>query len=939
MFHVADSPRTAGRPLRRAIPLRRFLLALGLLGLGLLQAQGHVGGLGLLAQALPGAPRNLTLQTTVSHGGWPTAGANVQRTSNSDADVSNVRGIAWYRPIEAFISGTTQLITAEGRVYVATARGLVVLDAENGNLVCRFDTELPVSTPSVESGVVYVPGFDRTLYALNSSTCGVNWAFTGAGAGFSANPLVAGGRVYVGNRDGRFYAINASNGVQEWTFDTGGPIMQSAAYDGGVLYFASMDMYGYALRASDGSLQWRTPEKLPGEYYTTWWPVVHGNYVVWSAASAYKFDYSPGSRDAGTHGVDFNGFFGVPTGTVNAGTVINSSDGSHGWPAGSAVMSTVAGPNQYTLQGWADQFPARRMYAIVDRQNGVEPFRLPMLESGQNNQGQVHPPASDGTALYFDGPLQRAASNIPRSQVMAWKPDTPWLRLIGGITFAADEPLIVSMSSGRVLANLCCDREARSLAPSSLTYWRYGEMLNSLLPSQGDAGAYDSAWAFYDGEEVFQRLRGYYKGASGSRNGVYHNHGMQNPLVPIVFTNAASQRIERLFTHRSNAVIAMGPTATKTFQPMVAINSNPPNRGRTLSASQLRARLEREIQRMVDLHTARGDAGFLLPAYISDGVRISDTIAFPEPNTYFRVPADTLYSVSIAYPHLSSGLQSQVRSYLAAYWQRYFGSQMVRGIGWNAGTQREAMVFPPEVAARMAQIGDVTGGAMPQRVFYAAWRYAQIVPTQAAAIYSAVRPLLSYPPQGLDIVRGPASYNEYIAGYQGFLNLYDMAGTNPDPTLRANVAAQLASLIQTRMTNFAKDHPWQGDVDNPAGLEGNNYNRRYNCARNFLYMTPALGQVMRSSAQASTAITALNEYEYVCPAWFVARDSNTFQEGSAHPIFDSHALFLAKAYVAAQSQPELSKWLDVPWMLGDLYYIQNAAAALEAGTSGALQSQ
>ena len=79
-------------------------------------------------------------------GGWPMAGATLQRTSNSVADVSTVNGIAWYRPIEAFISGTTQLITAGGRVYVATARGLVVLNAENGALVCRFDTELPVAT-------------------------------------------------------------------------------------------------------------------------------------------------------------------------------------------------------------------------------------------------------------------------------------------------------------------------------------------------------------------------------------------------------------------------------------------------------------------------------------------------------------------------------------------------------------------------------------------------------------------------------------------------------------------------------------------------------------------------------------------------------------------------------------------------------------------------
>ena len=97
-------------------------------------------------------------------------------------------------------------------------------------------------------------------------------------------------------------------------------------------------------------------------------------------------------------------------------------------------------------------------------------------------------------------------------------------------------------------------------------------------------------------------------------------------------------------------------------------------------------------------------------------------------------------------------------------------------------------------------------------------------------------------------------------------------------------------------------------------------------------MTPDLGQAMRSSAQFSTISAAINEYAYVCPHWFMTRDHNTFQEGSAHHIFDSHALFLAKAYVAGQTQAELSKWIDVPWMLGDLYHIQNLVAALSAGS-------
>jgi hypothetical protein len=245
------------------------------------------------------------------------------------------------------------------------------------------------------------------------------------------------------------------------------------------------------------------------------------------------------------------------------------------------------------------------------------------------------------------------------------------------------------------------------------------------------------------------------------------------------------------------------------------------------------------------------------------------------------------------------------------------------------------MVYPPEVENRMLQIADVTAGVMPQRVFNAAWKYAQLVPSQAADIYNTVRPLLVYPPPDilLDIVRGPGVYNDYIIGYQGFVNLHELAGVSTDVTLKTNVAAQLSSLLSTRLTGFAKDHPWEGSVDNPGGIVTNNYTRQFNCTRNFLYMTPDLGQAMRSSTQSATIQNALAEYTYVCSQWFMARPHDGFQEISAYHIFDSHALFLAKAYVAGESQAELSKWIDVPWMLGDLYHIQNLVATLQAGTT------
>jgi hypothetical protein len=48
-------------------------------------------------------------------------------------------------------------------------------------------------------------------------------------------------------------------------------------------------------------------------------------------------------------------------------------------------------------------------------------------------------------------------------------------------------------------------------------------------------------------------------------------------------------------------------------------------------------------------------------------------------------------------------------------------------------------------------------------------------------------------------------------------------------------------------------------------------------------------------------------------------------------LYDYNAMFLAKAYILKQSRAELTKYLDAPaFQRGDLFYIQNLIAAIEA---------
>ncbi len=136
---------------------------------------------------------------------WNMVAANPARTSWVSTEVRGNLKVEWYRPVEAYIDQKVQLIAALGFVYVSTSRGLIALRADNGGLVWRFDTELPLgNSPTVDRAnrVLYVAGFDRKLHALDAQTGQPLWSFSGAGGGYNTNPLVVEGKVILGNRDG-----------------------------------------------------------------------------------------------------------------------------------------------------------------------------------------------------------------------------------------------------------------------------------------------------------------------------------------------------------------------------------------------------------------------------------------------------------------------------------------------------------------------------------------------------------------------------------------------------------------------------------------------------------------------------------------------------------------------------------------------------------------
>jgi hypothetical protein len=215
--------------------------------------------------------------------------------------------------------------------------------------------------------------------------------------------------------------------------------------------------------------------------------------------------------------------------------------------------------------------------------------------------------------------------------------------------------------------------------------------------------------------------------------------------------------------------------------------------------------------------------------------------------------------------------------------------------------------------------------------FYAAWKYAQVF-GGAKALFDSMSAKIEAPPTNSNgtltdfMIRKPYMLNLYAAGYQGYLELQKLAGYSETAIVRG----WYNTVLTARINQFSKDTPYWPDENWGAGDVQGNYNRTLSVARNFMFLTPELGAYLNQHLLASTQ-NAMTEYEYVAPYWFVSMFDNTTGEGTFQELYDSPALFQAKAFILKESREDLTKYLDVPaFEKGDLFYIQNLVAALQA---------
>ena len=323
------------------------------------------------------------------------------------------------------------------------------------------------------------------------------------------------------------------------------------------------------------------------------------------------------------------------------------------------------------------------------------------------------------------------------------------------------------------------------------------------------------------------------------------------------------------------------------------------------------------------------DAGHLRPVYAgctehyyaNTRAKLGENL-----HNYWHNPAETIYTLLRALPHVPAEMRGPLREYLQAEW-KYAPPTRYTHLGWG-GAPREWADIPPELEPwyqrnPQAKPGNYTRGfagwSFNPFNFYACWQYAREFGS-AREILATVRPLAKPLPAEAFLADKPHVLNCYIAGCYGLLGLAKLAGEPGDATVERWLAAALAR----RVALCAEDPRKLPSIE----------------AGGYLFLVPELGEYLYRHARAEVAAQVRLQNEVLTPLWFLARvDESTklpvhtkFNEGATSHFYDVSGTFNALALALQRPQAELIRYLDSPLVRrGDLFYIQNLVSTLEAG--------
>ncbi|MBI4136570.1 hypothetical protein HY469_00755, partial [Candidatus Roizmanbacteria bacterium] len=203
----------------------------------------------------------------------------------------------------------------------------------------------------------------------------------------------------------------------------------------------------------------------------------------------------------------------------------------------------------------------------------------------------------------------------------------------------------------------------------------------------------------------------------------------------------------------------------------------------------LQEKLQTEIQKMID-------AGHLRPSYMNANefywARVEDITMPRTAGDYWYNPADTIYTLIRALPHMPTSQQTALRNYIQSEWA-YAPPTQYTHMGW-LGRKRERYDLPEEIlpGGNTSQASDVLRAYSGQNWnrgthdawdgwdfnpfnYYAAWKYAQTFPeVSASSLLAEFRSNSTRIPEALPVISETQLFpnSDWLLNRPHVLNVY-----------------------------------------------------------------------------------------------------------------------------------------------------------------------
>ncbi len=312
---------------------------------------------------------------------------------------------------------------------------------------------------------------------------------------------------------------------------------------------------------------------------------------------------------------------------------------------------------------------------------------------------------------------------------------------------------------------------------------------------------------------------------------------------------------------------------------------------------------------------------------------------------FFAHSGEIILALSLSLPHLEDPLRQGVVSFLDGQWEKHFplGSQRWYPVG--QGKRRERHALPPGAIENL-QPG---GGPHPFANMYAVWAYAFYADRwdPVAKAWPEIRECwqdfrrLHLP---LQHRRDALWANAYLAGMVGLLRIAKTLDREGEVVAAIEDAEQLAQWCLERFRRDVARLPlpifenvghfdrWRAEDMGGFFIPLPPHHKAK--PDKFHGLIPEVGVFL--GRQAPESVNAYLEFvERTLPGWYLVGEERQLHFGENfvdYPDF-SLSIFQAQAFLGDRSVCELARWVDIPWCIGDAYFVQKLAVCLHVSVS------